>query len=160
MKLSIAALVVGLTFPLGAVFTSCSVIADYAMEHHSYRRSSHIKATGPFASRFPDLYPDQEEAIREWFLDTLPVGISRRDARAVLSKSFSKDLTRRRAVVIDKIRSLVGGGSTSVTLVFDRGGRFESVEIEQQWDTIMSPQAGQGQPSNILSASSQTIHVS
>jgi len=114
---------------------------DHAMGGHP---ESHIVATGPFASRFErrqgpgvGLYPNREEEIQAWFLDALPQGISRKDARAILSKSFSKDLTRRRAVVIHSLSSPAGSCSTSVRLIFDKDGGFESVEVEQHFASVM-----------------------
>jgi hypothetical protein len=95
-----------------------------------------IIANGPFASRFPSLYPDYPEHKKEmerWFLDEIPPGTPREEARRVLGKSFTVDLTSGRLIVIDEVGTAAGGSTTSVRLHFDERGKLVSVEVEQQW---------------------------
>ena len=95
-----------------------------------------IISGGPFATRFPSLYPDSPERkkeIEQWFLNETPPGTARVEARSILSKSFTVDLTSGKKSVIDEVGSAAGGSTTSVRLHFDELGRLKSVEVEQYW---------------------------
>lgn len=95
-----------------------------------------IIAHGPFASRFPSLYPDTPENKKEmerWFLNEVPPGTLREEARMVLGKSFTVDMTSGKIIVIDEVGSTAGGSTTSVRLCFDENGRLKTVEVEQHW---------------------------
>lgn len=91
---------------------------------------------GPFDSQFPSLYPNTPEKKQEmerWFLNVIPQGTPREEARRSLSGSFSSDLTTGKKTVIDESGSIAGGESTSVTILFDSRGRVRSVEVNQHW---------------------------
>ena len=113
---------------IGAVMVGYDVIRLA----HGYH-DTNIISTGPFASRFPTLYPDHKKEIEDWFHDVIPPGTKREKAREILSKSFTTDLTSGRLIVIDEDKSLAGISSTSVKLYFDTRGMLESVEIKQQY---------------------------
>ena len=98
-----------------------------------------IVTNGPFHSQIPSLYPDtreKKEEIERWFLHAIPPGTPRDEARRVLSKSFSSDLTSGKEISIDRYGDLSGGASTSVTIHFDGQGRVRSVEVKQHWSFL------------------------
>jgi hypothetical protein len=91
---------------------------------------------GPFDSQFSSLYPDTPEKKQEmerWFLNVIPQGTPREEARRILSGSFSSDLTSGKKTVIDESGNSAGGESTSVTIHFDNQGRVRTVEVNQHW---------------------------
>lgn len=93
-----------------------------------------IIARGPFHTRFPDLYPDtpdNKKAVEQWFLDTIPLGTDRKDARRMLNQSFSEDVTTGRKIVIHERGSVAGGSSTSVMIQFDNNGKVKSIQVDQ-----------------------------
>jgi hypothetical protein len=73
-----------------------------------------------------------EKKIEQWFLEAIPVGTTREEARKILLQSFTTDLTSGRMTKIDEVGSIAGGSSISVRLHFDNRGRLESVEVDQE----------------------------
>jgi hypothetical protein len=93
-----------------------------------------IISGGSFDSQFASLYtdtPEKKHKMEQWLLNVIPQGTPREEARRILSRSFSSDLTSGKKTVIDESGSGAGGESTSVTIHFDNQGRVRSVEVNQ-----------------------------
>jgi hypothetical protein len=119
-----------------AVFLLLGVLwigyAFYRLEHGYHE--TRIIVGGPFVSQFPHLDPNaptQKKEIESWFLKVIPPGTPGRQAREILRKSFTADLTTGRWVTIEEDACLAGGSFTKVKLHFNARGEFESVEVNQ-----------------------------
>lgn len=119
----------------GAMITIVVVSLETRRVWRGYHNTIIITG-GPFDSQFSSLYPDTPEKKQEmerWFLNVIPQGTPREEARRILNRSFSSDLTSGKKTVIDESGNSVGSEFTSVTIHFDNQGRVRSVEVNQHW---------------------------